>query len=379
MVAEGHMAGRHTWIDALRLFAGISMVGLHVTADSNGQPFPEVSPQERLVPMLLRTVLYTARTELFLMISVLLLLMALSRRPRGYNAVVREQARRLLVPFAFWTVFYAGYGLIKAHAFGYGDAEWARVISWQGWAGFLLLGDVKYHMHFIPTLFGLLLFYPLFRCAEKAPLLGLLVVVFLGMKSALEAVVYPALWGSEWLPYVVRLVKVLTYTGYGFAAAAVLGLWQGSTVAERVSWLGPIALIGAGLFVFKSWAMVTVVRTGHWVFDDPSAYWADYLMPVGLLFICMCLGHKSWPLWMSHVSKYAFGLYLCHPIFLDIAEIALRDSAWSPTRLICAEFLWTAPMTALLVWMLGRWRGGAWTVGLGPLPPVALGRGRQEV
>lgn len=30
---------RQTWIDALRLAAGVSMVGLHATSDSNGQRY----------------------------------------------------------------------------------------------------------------------------------------------------------------------------------------------------------------------------------------------------------------------------------------------------------------------------------------------------
>ena len=122
MVADGPDTGRQTWIDALRLFAGVSMVGLHVTADAQGQPFPDADPAARLAPMVLRALLYTARTELFLMISVMLLLMALSRRPRSYGTVMAEQARRLLIPFVFWTAFYAVYNLLKAWTLGY-EAE----------------------------------------------------------------------------------------------------------------------------------------------------------------------------------------------------------------------------------------------------------------
>lgn len=353
------------------------MIGLHVTADANGQPFPEATPQERLAPMVLRLVLYTARTELFLMISLLLLLIALARRPRTYGQVIREQARRLLVPFVFWTVFYAFYGLIKAHSFGYGAQEWARVASLDSWVGFLLLGDVKYHMHFIPTLFGLVLMYPFYRCGQKAPIFGVMIVVLLWMKASLEAVIYPALWGSDVLPYVVRLLKVLTYAGYGFVAGAVIGLWQGSQPGERRQWVGPILLLSLGLLAFKAVATAEVVATGRWVFDDRNAYWADYLMPVALLILCLCLADKPWPVWLSNLSKYAFGLYLCHPIFLDMVEIWLRPRAWSPMGSIAAEFLWTLPTTALFVWALSRWETMAWTVGLGPLPQ-ARWRPRQQ-
>lgn len=373
MVAEGPLAGRHAWIDTLRLFAGISMIGLHVTADAQGQPFPEATAAERVVPMLLRTVLYTARTELFLIVSLLLLLMAQARHRRSYGVVMRDQARRLLVPFVFWTVFYAGFGLIKAQAFGYGAAQWERVISVQGWLGFLLLGDVKYHMHFIPTLFGLVLMYPAYQSARKQPVWGFLILAFLFLKSALEGEIYPLLWGGDALPYVMRAVKILTYAGYGFLAGAVLGLWERSSAQVRAEWFAPLALLAAALFAVKLLATVQVVMQGRWDLTDPAAYWADYMMPAVLLLLCLSRADRSWPCWSSRLARYTFGLYLCHPMFLDLAEIALRDSTLSPTALMVLELLWTLPMTGLAVWGLAGWRGTAWTVGLGPLP----GMGRR--
>ncbi len=110
---------REVWIDGLRLLAGLSMVGLHASADAYGQPFPNASAEARVLPMLLRAVLYIARTELFLLISVFLLLMAVQARPRRYSETLRQLMGRLLPSFLFWTVFYLFYSLLKAQAFGY--------------------------------------------------------------------------------------------------------------------------------------------------------------------------------------------------------------------------------------------------------------------
>ncbi|CAN0188160.1 unnamed protein product, partial [Chrysoparadoxa australica] len=181
---------RHAWIDTLRLFAGLSMVGLHVTADPAGEPFALAEPHERVFPMLLRAVLYTARTELFLMISVMLLLMALDRRPRGYAVTIGQQAQRLLLPFLFWTGFYAFFNLIKASAFGYFDASLMTLSTPMTWIGFLVLGDVKYHMHFIPTLFGLLLFFPIFRVAYRQPFWGVVILAMLLIRREFDAFLY---------------------------------------------------------------------------------------------------------------------------------------------------------------------------------------------
>ncbi|WP_270725976.1 acyltransferase family protein [Shimia sp. Alg240-R146] len=368
MGSDPAIVHRHTWIDALRLFAGLSMVGLHLTADPNGQPFADATAQERLVPMLLRAILYTARTELFLMISVLLLLMSLDRRSRSYSDVMHQQARRLLVPFLFWTGFYALYGLIKAQAFGYFANEIARVTDPTRWVGFLVLGDVKYHMHFVPTLFALLLFFPLFRVAERHPIFGLSVIVTLLVKRHVEGVVYSELWASDALPFVVRLVKVTTYVGYGMAAGAVLGLWRGVSAQDRVRWVPTLALFASFLFVFKLISTWHVVQSGAWDFTYEPRYWADFLMPVLLLLMCMCLAERSWPMWISQVSKYSFGIYLCHPIFLDVAEIFLRTFAVSPAVQVFAKLAWTLPATCGFVFILSRIPALAWTIGLGPLP-----------
>lgn len=359
---------RQTWIDALRLLAGLSMVGLHATADATGQPFPDWPAEARVIPMLLRAVLYTARTELFLMISIFLLFLSLSLRPRPYAHVIGEQAKRLLVPFLFWTAFYALYNLIKADSFGYLANELRRISSPQAWIGFLSLGTVKYHMHFIPTLFGLVLLYPLYRKAYDHPVLGLSILGFLLIKRELDGIIYAQFWGHDLLPYLVRGVKIVTYAGYGMAAAAFAGLWQSHARAELRRWCVPAAVLGVFLFYFKLQASWQTIETGAWPFDYTPGYWADFLMPVVLMLICMSLAHRGWPTVLSRAAKYSFGIYLCHPIFLDLAEIFLRDGGFSPLTQVLLEITWTIPLTAGFVWLLSRSPHLGWTIGLGPLP-----------
>ncbi|MEM9852425.1 MAG: acyltransferase, partial [Pseudomonadota bacterium] len=244
-------AKRLIWLDSLRLVAGVSMVGLHATADAQGQPFAAYEPAERIFPMLLRAVIYTARTELFLIISIFLLLMAFERRPKSYGTVVSIQARRLLIPFVFWTVFFAFYGLIKADAFGYLDYAAERLTNPLEWFGFFILGDVKYHMHFIPTLFVLVLMFPLFHLAVSYPWLGILILAALLLKRDLDAFIYATFWGTEGLPYLVRAVKVATYAGYGLLAGAFLGIWQQVDWQVRASFLPLVLGLGGLLFALK--------------------------------------------------------------------------------------------------------------------------------
>lgn len=363
---------RMIWLDSLRLMAGLSMLALHSTADPQGQPWSDYPAGDRIAPLLLRAVIYTARTELFLVISIFLLLAALERRPRSYGTVLAEQGRRLLVPFLFWTLFFAGYGLIKAEAFGYLDGALAQLSDPVQWLRYLALGGVKYHMHFLPTLFGLVLFYPLFRLAVRYPALGLAVLVCLVVRRELDGFVYATFWGEEILSYLVRFIKIVTYVGYGMVAGAALGIWQRTTPAERAQWFAPIAFLGGLLFLLKLVATWKTIETGQWPFGYLPGYWADFLFPVVLFGGCMVLGHLRWPQVLSRMAPYSFGVYLCHPIFLDLIEIVLRDSTLSPIEQVAIKIAGTLGATAVLVTLISRSRALAWTIGLGPLPRLRV-------
>lgn len=344
------------------------MLGLHCTADPSGQPWADYAPSDRLAPLLLRALLYTARTELFLIISVFLLLIALDRRPRSYSKVIQQQASRLLLPFLFWTLFYAGYNSIKAAQFGYLPQYSAQLSDPFAWLRFLLLGQVKYHMHFLPTLFGLMLMFPLFKAAERFPILGLTVFFCLSARHALDGYVYATFWGEEALPFLVRSVKILTYAGYGVFAGAVWGILKRLKPPDVDKLFIPTLYFAVLLFAFKLIATWKTAQTGAWQYDDLPGYWADYLMPILLFALCATRANLHWPNMISKCAPYAFGIYLCHPIFIDISEIILRHQHYAPIAQVGIKIAITLPATAFLVRALATSSALAWTIGLGALP-----------
>ncbi|MEL6609232.1 MAG: acyltransferase [Pseudomonadota bacterium] len=373
-------AQRLVWMDALRLSAGVSMVALHATADANGQPFPDWPVEDRLIPLLIRAVVYIARTELFIIISIFLLLMALEARPRGYGPTIRQQVRRLLVPFAFWTVFYAFYSLIKATQFGYAPALWDALGQPMTWVEYFVLGTSKYHMHFLPTLFGLVLMFPLYRIARDHVWLGLLVVACLMIKREMDVFLWSSMADMPGFDFVLRAVKIVTYAGYGFVAAALLGLWQRHGPVGREAddpsvpredrlapWVPVVAFAGGLLFLLKLAAVWQTLALGRWPHNFTPGYWADFLMPVALFALCMCLAGRHWPPVIGRVAKYSFGIYLCHPIFLDLIEISIAHALLTPTAQVLIKIGLAVPLTTALVIGLSRIPALAWTVGLGPI------------
>lgn len=372
---SGQGAQRLVWLDSLRLTAGISMVGLHASADMHGLPFAEATAEERFWPMMLRALFYCARTELFIMISIFLLMMSLEKRPRNYQRTMVEQGRRLLIPFLFWTVFYSLFSLIKAWHLGYLATALDQLSTPAEWLERMVLGSAKYHMHFIPTLFGILLFYPVFRCAVKRPWLLSAAIVGLTFKWTMERWAYPAFWGTAELPYIIRAIKIVGYLGYGLAAAALAGMWMRhaqqfiATVQRPVFTI--LLLSAMALISVKIHTMLGVIATGQWVFDDRAGYWADFLMPIVLLALCMTLASRKWPQCLSRWAPYSLGVYLCHPIFMDLAEMLLAPEM-TPLAQVIAKLTITIPLTLGLVRFLDKNRALGWTVGLGPLPSLAI-------
>ena len=363
---------RMVWVDTLRIIAGISMVGLHASSDINGQPFPDSSTWERTWPVLFRSVMYLARTELFIIISLFLLFMSISNRPRGYGSIIFDQSKKLLRPFLFWVIFYAFYRLIKASYFGYEDAILAQLSSPVDWLGYILLGDVQYHMHFLPTLFGLLIFYPVCLSAIEKPWIGIIVILCLFAKREVDIWLWAHAADIPAQEYLVRVIKILTYIGYGYVAAAAFGIYKRmDNGIGTFEYFKSILFVGIILYSLKLVYSFRVIEHGNWQFNYVPGYWADFLMPVVLFFVFMSSRTIAKYDWLSHAAPYSFGVYLVHPIFLDIAEIALWNTTLSPMAYILLKVIWAIFMSCGFIMILKKSKLLGWIVGIRPFPKLS--------
>tara|TARA_R110002094_G_scaffold220747_1_gene193758 strand:- start:1547 stop:2695 length:1149 start_codon:yes stop_codon:yes gene_type:complete len=369
MTTTDVQSSRMVWLDCLRLIAGVSIVGLHASSDISGQPFPDFSASERIFPVLFRAVVYTARTELFIIISLFLLVMSLDKRPRSYGETIKVQARRLLLPFVFWVMFFAFYRLIKASYFGYQDAILQELVNPFQWLSYFVLGSVQYHMHFLPTLFGLVLMYPLYLIAIDKPVIGLVVLLSLFAKREVDLWIWANFRDMGGFEYLVRGVKLVTYAGYGIVAASFYGLLKqgmNSKALRGVFWTA--LYLGVIMFMVKLVYSNKVILSGDWQYNYDPAYWADFLMPVFLFAMFMGAQNAKWPAIISTWAPYSFGIYLVHPIFLDLLEMMLWPMALSPSLFVAFKTAGGIAGATTLVVVLSRIKLLAWTVGLGALP-----------
>lgn len=360
---------RMAWLDTIRVFAGVAIIGVHSSADSMGGPFSKYAMDERIFPVLFRTLVYVARSELFIIISLFLLIMSLDRKPKDYFSVVKSQARRLLVPFVFWVIFYAFWRLIKANYFGYGDNLVSDMQSATTWLGYFVLGDVQYHMHFLPTLFGVAIMFPLYRLAVNRPEVGLAVLFCLAAKLSIDQFLWGNLVKEPYFQYLLRFVKILTYAGYGMVAASFYGILKLDFDKELGKQIGMVAIfVGVVLFAIKLVHSYKVIIAGKWIYGFAPGYWADFLMPAVLFLIIMSLRHLNWPAVFSKIAPFSFGLYLLHPAVLDMLEIALSGNNFTPTELVIVKFALALAGTSTVVFIISKISLLSWSIGVGELP-----------
>ena len=373
---------RMVWFDANRSLAAFGVVLIHCTTDFAGQPFAAVTSDQRIVPELFRSIADISGAEMFFVFSLFLLAFKLDRRDLDFVQTMKYQAQRLLVPFFFWTLFYPFYRLAKASAFGYTPSMLDELGQWTSWSEYFLLGTAQYHLHFLPTLFALALFYPVMRVATRYPVAGLAVFGLLGAMDYVQGY----LWGTVGDPvlrdYLLRVTKILGYVGYGFAAFAIYGFWKPGLPQDETKLLGRAAtFLAVFAFVATLPYAAQAIATGAWPVRQGWDFYAHFLMPLFVFVAFMGAQYASWsPNW-SRLARFTLGIYLVHPIFVDLYDIVVFTGGLTPapTVMVITKFVLVAPAALGLAFLLSRTSLLAWTIGLGPVPWRTKGRGAAPV
>jgi surface polysaccharide O-acyltransferase-like enzyme len=357
---------RMDWLDAARVLAAVGVVLIHVTANGAGEPFHVASAAQNHGAAFLRVVAELSGAEIFIVMSAFLLAARLEREDAPWGARLRSHARRLLVPYAVWSVFFVFFRLLKAGEFGYTTGLWHEITTWQAWVKYVVGGAAEYHLHFIPTLFCVLLVFPAMRIARRSPALGLLVLPWL---FAMDAMLRWG-WGYFTDPmagYLFgRLVHNLGYVGYGFAGFALYGLLRrdvNKVVSREI--VSFSALVVAMAFLVTVTYGMAVASAGKWVDRSGAVFYAHQLMPVFVVGLFLALRDRAWSHRWRRLASYTFGVYLVHPIFVGLVEVACHHAGWSPAPVlaITIKLVFTVPLAFGFTMLLSRTSVLAWTVG----------------
>ena len=369
--AGGSASGRMTWFDANRVIAAFGVVMIHSTTDSVGKAFINADPDQRLVPVLMRAVGELSGSEMFFVFSLFLFAFKLDRRRPTYREAIGEQMKRLLIPFAFWTVFYAFFKIFKATAFGYSGAVVDQWLDVGRWAENFLIGSSQYHMHFLPTLFVLMLFYPVMRVAMRYPIYGLAVIPMLGCMDYMQGYIWSAVADDTARTYLVRAVKILSYVGYGIAAFAIFGLFKQGIPRGESRLVSKTAIFFVAFLLFATLPHnFAAMETGAWSHRTGWGFYAHFLMPIAVFMVFLGRQHEAWsPTW-SKFAKFTFGIYLLHPVMIDIFDVGVHTLGLtlSPAATVIFKFVLASAGAYGAAYGLSKLPALAWTIGLGPLP-----------
>jgi surface polysaccharide O-acyltransferase-like enzyme len=279
--------------------------------------------------------------------------------------------RRLLVPFVVWAVFYAVFRLVKANEFAYSNAILGDLGQWQSWVGYLLLGNSQYHLHFLPTLFCLVLFYPVMQLGQRYPLFGLVLVASLGIMQEVQGQLWNLPVSDLARDLLIRSVKIFGYVGYGFAAFSIYGLWKDGIPRGESRLLGRGAMFLAVLACLATAPhFIAALNTGDWGGREGWSFYGHYLMPLAIFAIFLGAQYAEWsPRW-SKMARYTFGVYLLHPMLIDLFDVSVHASGlvFSPAELVLSRFALCLPGSFAMAMLIARIPALAWIIGLGPLP-----------
>jgi surface polysaccharide O-acyltransferase-like enzyme len=371
MSAQATAPKRMIWFDACRVLAAIGVVLIHSSTDSAGQPFPSASLSERIFPAVMRGLSEISSSEIFIVFSLFLLAMKLDRRDDGLGATLAQQFRRLAPPFFSWTLFYAGFRLLKACAFGYGGAIVTQLADPTAWLGYVLLGSAQYHLHFLPELLAVIAFYPLMRGAVTYPLLGLLVIPSVVILELVQGHIWTAFSDPLLRDYTLRAFKILAYVGYGFASFALFGLWKRGIDPVRAALIRNAALYACLLLILGTVSyLVAIAQTGSWVARPIESYLGHALLPVAVFALFLGMKDRAWHPAFSKLAAYTFGVYLTHPIAIDVFDVAVHLLHLAPAPWLSVVGKWGFSVGAAfaMAHALSVRTGTAWLVGLGPVP-----------
>ncbi len=341
--------GRIVAYDALRLFAIVSVVGIHTLMGYRG-----LVP--RTAPVAVFDDLLHYAVPLFVFISGALIWGQPWRpRPKAYRRFVARRAQAIALPWLAWSVVYALLFLATERDMG------AALVKLPA---LLVSGHVWYHLYFVPMLLAFYVVTPLAaRVAHRSP--ELLVILAYGLRIAYgpqvtgaAADIHPQLG-----QYAVHVVTHLPHMA--------LGAWFALRLDVLPSWLRATwpALLGAGTGIL-GWASVNGLGQ-----LTPTVQRTVYPVGMALTVLGFALGAIALePRYERHAHRLtflgslAFGVYFVHPLLLWAVRLVAPETG--------ADSLWLHAWFPLAIWamvtaasfaisdVLRRSHLTAWTIGL---------------
>lgn len=309
-------------LDTARWLAALAVVLLHSAAAVLGEAeFGSTAWQWANV--------YDAATRwcvpVFVMISGVLLLDP--TKQESLRRFYSRRARRILPATLFWSVFYLGWSAWQYRLKGV-------PMDTEAWIRKATGGEPYYHLWYLYMLIGLLLVTPFIRqfyryCSAKQ---RVWVVVCLFLLAMLQSL-YREIQAKDYGFFLFWFIPYLSY------------FWAGRMLFEAkrsfaLSGVLMLILLCVGLTAMAVMKLSSTQGLNLYFYDNFSP--TIVLMSMALFYLLIKSRHLPR---LSVIAPYTFGVYLIHPLFLDIIEA-------SGIYAIQGSMSWQIPLTAAVIFVL---------------------------
>jgi peptidoglycan/LPS O-acetylase OafA/YrhL len=328
--------GRVRQIDALRVLGCLSVVLIHAI----GGPYPPDSIGLGQASFLLHF-----SREAFFFVSALVLVRTyhprLGEDGRLPNAGgFRKRRLRLIgIPYLWWTTLYLLLG--DFHTRSMHSTAWAVKQLVPTWFTMVFTGSAFYHMYFllVTLQFGLLFPGVLWLLGRTRGYHGRILAGSLLLQVAILSVYQWVLLPDGWWTGLVGDAGLPAYQ-FWLIAGAIAGLhlerWHDWAMAHRGWILGSLP-VSVGLLLWAYWAQVPT-RGGLGASNPLQPIMIPYsISMIGVLYLSavwMMSRRAGVQRAFGYVAQLSFGIYLVHPMVLDMVLALfrrtglMRPSAW---------------------------------------------------
>ena len=235
---------------------------------------------------------------IFIMLSGMLLL----KKEETIGVIFKKRINKLIWPLLFWSLIFSLWqSRYDISSFNIKDTFIA-----------FLQGDIKYHLWYLYAILGLYIALPLFRVFVKHA--DKLFIKYFIILSFIISSISTLLWYL----YQIRLMNGFEYfLGYGsyFLLGFYLANYTITNKKEKIIYLfGGLGLIGT---IIGTWYVSLQQGSLNQVFYQYLTITTPFVA-MAVFLLVKKYGDKKSSNIMSLISKYSFGIYLVHPIFLDI-------------------------------------------------------------
>jgi len=339
-------------IDFLRAGACLCVILIHVTA--NPLYFAEPGSSAQLVYLIANQFTrFSVPAFIFITGFTLATTYLVKGTPFHYSSFLKSRLTTILTPYLIWSVTYYVY----LHFYEPSH-------SWSGYVidliKTILLGSAAYHLYFIVLICQFYIFAPIFlflfkKYAHPGRLLAL------GGILQLAATIYN--YHFVTLPGIPLLDALIQYLDRNFllwAGYFILGMGLAVKLSAFRAWITRyrIWLLAASLFTWAGLVLEFLHSTqaGH-----PLAGVVTSVKPLVFLYTASAIPVLFWlqpkitsaPLknFYTQISRYSFGIYLCHPLLIWLVQIVVVYTAIQTTiPIVVLTYMFCAAISFVLVY-----------------------------